>query len=121
MRKKFLVSAMLSMLLACAGSQGPGKVTTSSGTDITLGGGNGDSYETAVIIKGARKQSEGLEAEYSYLSRLHGEKDKTWRIHGQSIFREEKRVYDVIEIELIPSNEKRIYYFDVTKLPWDKK
>jgi hypothetical protein len=70
---------------------------------------------------GVEKPTEGVEAEYRYISKLHGEKDKNWRIDGQTMYREEKNIFDVIEISLIPSSQKRIYYFDVSKFPWKRR
>ena len=33
---------------------------------------SGDSYEDAVVIMGVEKQSQGMDAEYSYISKKHG-------------------------------------------------
>jgi hypothetical protein len=89
--------------------------------EISFSGGNGESSDSAIVISGVQKQSEGVDAEYRYLSKLHGEKGKGWKIEGQTISKEEKKVFDVIEIVLIPSSQKRIYYFDVSKFPWKRK
>lgn len=88
---------------------------------ITFSGGNGESGDSAIVIHGIEKPSEGVDAEYRYLSRLHGIKDKGWRVESQVVAREEKNVYDVIEIMLIPSGQKRIYYFEVIRFASKKK
>jgi hypothetical protein len=84
-------------------------------------GGKGDGPEDAVVITGVHKQTEGVVAEYDYISTLHGEKNKNWSLYGQSIIKEKDKIFDVIEIKLIDFNgEKRIYYFDVSSFPWKK-
>jgi hypothetical protein len=84
-------------------------------------GGSGESLEDALVIGGISKQSEGLEAEYGYVSSKHGFKNKEWRLTGQTIVQEHGKIFDVLEIELLPSSEHRIYYFDVSNFPWKKK
>ena len=117
---RMLVSALLVFVVSCAGTKSPSVYKAPAGSEIIFTGGSGGSYEDAIVIRGATNQSDAVAAEYHYLSGLNGQKDNFWRVHAQSIFKDEKRVYDVIQIELIPSNEKRIYYFDITRLPWDK-
>jgi hypothetical protein len=62
-----------------------------------------------------------LDAEYGYVSSKNGIKNKEWRLTGQTIVQEHGKVFDVLEIELLPSSEHRIYYFDVSNFPWKKK
>jgi hypothetical protein len=116
-----IVLSILALTLGCASQQSSTKNKNKAATNITFSGGSGDSYEDAIVINGALKQSEGVEAEYQYISKIHGTKDKGWKIDGQTMYREEKKVLDVVEISLIPSGEKRIYYFDVTGFPWKRK
>jgi hypothetical protein len=118
--RRLLLLSVLLVVIGCA-SQEPVRQKKPAVPEITYSGGNGDSFESAIIINGVDKQSESVAAEYRYLSRLHGEKDKAWRVEGQSMTSEEKNVYDVIEIVLIPTSEKRIYYFDVTRFAWKRK
>ena len=119
-----MVRCLLVSLLAIAAGCASQEQTAAKKTPkeiISFSGGNGESYDSAIVIHGVEKASEGVEAEYRYLSRLHGVKDKEWRVDGQTMYREEKNIFDVIEITLMPSAEKRIYYFDVTKFPWKQK
>jgi len=120
MKTRIPVFLSLMLLIACASHQMPSRYRSSLGSEILYSGGNGETKETAIIIRGAPRQSEGVEAEYYFLSKIFGEKDKVWQVHGQTMFREEKRVFDVIEIQLIPSQKKIIFYFDVSKLPWER-
>lgn len=115
MERFLLIAALLLVFTGCAGQRETVQQKKKAVPAITFAGGNGDSFETAIIINGVDKQSESVAAEYRYLANLHGEKDKQWRVASQTITREEKNIYDVIEIEIIPSSEKRFYYFDVTR------
>lgn len=85
---------------------------------VSYSGGSGESFEDAVVIQGPEKQSEGVKAEYDYISGKHGIKNKDWVLVGQTISKEKKKVVDMVEINLTGSNEHRIYYFDISSLPW---
>jgi hypothetical protein len=117
------VSALIALCVVCAGQKTTTNQRNKTAQDhITFSGGSGDSHEDAIVINGVLKQSsDGVEAEYQYLSKVHGVKDKAWKIDGQTMYREEKKVFDVIEIVLVPSGGKRIYYFDVSGFPWKRK
>ncbi|MBN1129766.1 MAG: hypothetical protein JXA71_12305 [Chitinispirillaceae bacterium] len=116
-----VVIAALALGFCCASQKASAKNAKSAQDHITFSGGSGDSHEDAIVINGVLKQSEGIEAEYRYLSKVYGIKDKNWKVDGQTMYREEKKVFDVIEIMLIPSGERRIYYFDVSGFPWKRK
>lgn len=119
--KKILLIALL-VIAGCGNRQ---TMKTESKQEvpgrIQFSGGSGDSYEDAVVITGVHKQHEGLEAEYTYISQIHGIKNKDWRIVGQTIVREKKSIFDVIELSIGEGSDHRIYYFDVTAFPWKKK
>lgn len=117
---RYLLLSLLVIAAGCA-SEEQTVIKKTPKDIISFSGGNGESYDSAIVIYGVEKPSEGIEAEYRYLSKLHGSKDKNWRVVGQTMYREEKSIFDVIEIALIPSSEKRIYYFDVTRFPWNWK
>ncbi len=117
---RYLLLSLLVIVAGCASQEQAVKKQTAKVT-VSFSGGNGESYDSAIVIHGIEKPSEGVESEYRYLSMLYGEKDKNWRVESQAITREEKNVYDVIEITLIPSAQKRIYYFDVTRFSWKRK
>jgi hypothetical protein len=116
-----VILSLFALTLGCASQQASTKNKNKDDSHITFSGGSGDSHEDAIVINGVLKQSEGVEAEYNYLSKIHGAKDKSWKLDGQTMFRDEKKVFDVVEISLLPSGEKRIYYFDVTGFPWKRK
>ena len=73
-----------------------------------------------MVITGVHKQHEGLDAEYSFISKIHGLKNRDWRVVGQTIVREKGSIFDVIEITLGSDSDRRIYYFDVTAFPGRK-
>lgn len=110
------------IVAGCGGRQdfGPGKKIEIS-PRIQFSGGSGESYEDAVKITGVEKQSEGLDAEYKFISDKHGVKNRDWTVAGQTIIKEEKGIFDVIEIRLGSDSDRRIYYFDVSSFPWKRK
>ena len=120
MLTRIVLITFVMMAAGCAHQQSITK-KKSAATQITFSGGNGDSNDSAIVISGVAKASDGVEAEYQYLSKLHGEKGNAWKIEGQTMITEEKKIYDIIEIVLMPSSQKRIYYFDVSKFPWKRK
>lgn len=124
MKAKRAVAAVVLCAALCAGCASqqivPNKKKAADVT-ITFSGGSGESYDSAIVINGATNQSEGIDAEYRYISKIHGQKEKDWRLDGQTMYREEKQIYDVIEITILLSSQKRIYYFNVTKFPWKRK
>lgn len=113
---------MLFMIIGCSSRQSVNiKNQNSVQNEVSYSGGDGESIEEAVIISGVENQSEGMDAEYAYLSRSYGEKNREWRIVNQTLVQEKNKVYDVIEIQRIMSKENRIHYFDVSAFPWKKK
>lgn len=114
--------AVAALLLAgCAGKASRGGEQTTISSKVQFVGGTGESTYDAVIINGIDKQSEGLDAEYHYISQKHGIKNKDWSVIGQTIVKEKDKIFDVIEIRLGGGDGQRIYYFDVTSFPWKKK
>jgi hypothetical protein len=88
--------------------------------EITYTGGTGGSMEDAIIISGAKKQSDGLDAEYIFISQKYGVRNEGWKLVSQTITQEHGKVFDVLEIELLSNNDKLYYYFDVSSFPWKK-
>ena len=74
---------------------------------ITFDGGDGESPERAVIIKGARNGREGVTAEYVWIAKTHPD----WRLDRQSLITGTKN-YDRIEY-VTPQGRKTIY-FDIS-------
>ena len=80
---------------------------------IIFAGGSGDSREEAIVIKNAENHRACVSAEYLYLQKKFGEKDKHWKVFMQALLKGEKRV-DWIVIRLIDGTTKSIY-FDISE------
>jgi hypothetical protein len=83
-------------------------------SNVVYEGGNGKSMENCIIIKNAKNELNGVAAEYSYISKIHGLKFTNWKPIGQSSVTNNDRTYDIINILTLPQNEKIDYYFDIT-------
>jgi hypothetical protein len=84
---------------------------------ITFSGGSGDSYETAIIVKGNqynKKPENAVAAEYDYISGLYGKKDKEWIVEEQSSGQEKDRVYDMVRVKILSNGKMHFFYFDIT-------
>lgn len=77
------------------------------------GGGNGESFDTAVIIHTSDTMI-GVPAEYQYIIAKHGQKDIGWTLESQGVMEKNGRNYDRIIIKL-NNGESKSYYFDITQ------
>jgi hypothetical protein len=76
---------------------------------ISYSGGDGASFDTAIIINGAKREIEGVSSEYRWLrKKLPGA--KTLR---QAVVNQSNQVYDLFEVRL-SDNTTRSVYFDIT-------
>jgi hypothetical protein len=120
-----ILPGLLLLLLSLAGCAGRQSATLKSqeaaAAEVNYSGGSGESIDDAVRITAVDNQSAGLDAEYAYIAKKHGLRNKEWRVTNQSVVQEKGRMFELIEIELIPTKEPRIYYFDVSAFPWKKK
>jgi hypothetical protein len=94
--------------------QTAGEKTENSGVRYT--GGDGSSMESAINISGAKNEEEVVQAEMDYISKRHGERDKTWKTVQQGDFRRNGRRYVEYEIEDFTKGIKAAYFFDNTSL-----
>ena len=110
--------AVLSIFMITVGCSGRNSVKMSAKPEhipgISYSGGSGDSFHEAVIINGARDKSAGIAAEYQFISEKHGARGTGWFLVGQTVIREKNKIVDVIEIHLGDTNDRRIFYFDVS-------
>ena len=85
---------------------------------ILFSGGAGDSYETAIVLKGSnkdiKKQEDAVAGEYDYISSLYGKRDKDWMVEEQSMVKENKRVYDMVRVKIMENGKLHFFYFDIT-------
>jgi hypothetical protein len=116
------IGIALAMLMASCGARqglGTGSMNAAEQTSrATFDGKSGKSFDEAVVISNARDQREGVNAEYRFISMMHGKKGRDWKLKGQTTARENDAVYDIVEIELLESGTTRYYYFDITDCSW---
>jgi hypothetical protein len=118
-----IASCLMLIVLQCSSTKTIILDTASSAElhKIEYTGGNGDSYESAVIIRRARDQRVGVAAEYQFINRIYGPQDKKWKIVEQALGNEGDKVYDMVKFELHASGETKIMYFDVTSFAKKRK
>lgn len=78
-------------------------------------GGDGSTKENAIVIQNAKNEYNGVSAEMQYISRKNGERNKAWSKVSQTLLTDRDKYYDLIEIVIIKSGEKKSYYFDITE------
>lgn len=76
-------------------------------------GGNGDSFESAIIINAANTKI-GVAAEYAYVADQCGELHSDWSFISQSLQHQDGKHYDVLHISLL-NGDTRKYHFDISK------
>ena len=104
--RKFLLFCIILALAGCGRQSVKVGEQQQKAPKVHFSGGSGDSYEDAVVISGALKQNERLDAEYEYISNKHGLKNRDWSVAGQTIIHEGGKVFDVIEIKLGSDSER---------------
>ena len=80
---------------------------------ITYKGGNGLTKEEAVIILGAKDETEGVDAEYEWLEERFGKQNINWEMNDQQFIDEGDRQFDVLRIKFRDGNAKE-FWFDIT-------
>ncbi len=73
----------------------------------------GDCFANAIKITISYPPLEGVRAEYDYLSAKFGRMQVDWEPIMQRLTHDKGKPHDVIEIRLIPSNERKIIYFNI--------
>jgi hypothetical protein len=118
--RKFLLFCIILALAGCGRQSVKVGEQQQKAPKVHFSGGSGDSYEDAVVISGALKQNERLDAEYEYISNKHGLKNRDWSVAGQTIIHEAER-FRRNRNQVGSDSERSIYYFDVTSFPWKKE
>jgi hypothetical protein len=77
--------------------------------DTMYEGGDGSTMETAVIIRNAVSEAEGVRAEAKWVNKVH----PGWRKGEQALLNEKGRAYDRITYTT-PAGEPKVLYFDIT-------
>lgn len=76
---------------------------------LVFEGGDGSSIETAVIIKNAKNEEEGVDAESRWIKKVH----PGWQKGKQALLSDDGKKYDKIEYTTRTGETKTIY-FDIT-------
>jgi predicted GNAT superfamily acetyltransferase len=87
---------------------------TTDNSGIRFTGGDGSSMENALIIRGTKNEIEGVPAEIDYISKKHGERDKSWKMVMESNFLKNGIPYVEYQIRDYKTNSTIEYYFDNT-------
>jgi hypothetical protein len=80
----------------------------------SVSGGDGSSYDSAVVLSGGKDHAVAVESEHSFIAKIWGEQDKDWKITEQTMVTENGRSYDMVQVEIPGVGEKHFYYFDIT-------
>ncbi len=110
------VSGLCVLFSACVGSM-PNLSTTEeqiANGQIQFVGGDGSSIEKAVVIKGAKNEEDGVEAEEIFITQKFGRKGIDWKFTGSSLVKERRKHFDVMAIVLLASNAKAAIIFDIS-------
>lgn len=78
--------------------------------EIWFSGGDGSSFDQAIVVGGAADATEGVLAEYEYLQSLPALQQTEWKRLRQKLISRELRMYDVITIRTADGD--RDFYFD---------
>jgi hypothetical protein len=81
---------------------------------IAFEGGEGESPETAVIIKGAQNIIVGTAAEYYYLETKYGRQNVKWELLSQNLLHRQGRHFDLLRLRFVDGSPKEVY-FDITE------
>ena len=91
-------------------------------------GNNGSSFERAISIENisnyencgsedglSEEYGKSITQEYDYLENKFGVRDKDWHLKMQSFEHHGSQLYDILEIELLPSLKTKKMYFEITE------
>jgi len=109
--RSFLVLACCLLLIGCqttGGTSSAGSIPSGGPTRISYEGGDGSSTAQAVIIKGARNESDGVRSEYSWIQQHFPGS----RPAQQGLINSNGRAYDSVTFTLA-NGERRTVFFDI--------
>jgi len=81
---------------------------------LTFEGGDGETPDKAIIVRGARFDLEGTAAEFTWLTQNYGWKDQGWNLVSHSHGKLGDRDIDTFEIQLADGTPRTVY-FDCTE------
>jgi len=74
---------------------------------------NGLTKEEAIIILGAKDETEGVDAEYNWLEEKFGKQNISWEMNDQEVSDEGDKQYDILRIKF-SAGEIKEFWFDIT-------
>jgi len=77
---------------------------------LVFEGGDGSSIEQAVIVKNAKNEEEGVDAEAKWIRKIH----PGWRKGNQALLNKNGKSYDRIEYAT-PDGRTQTIFFDITE------
>ena len=77
---------------------------------VAYGGGDGESFDDAIVIQGAASTNEGVASEYQYLSEKFGQRGIDWELVEQRLRTIGNKHYDKMDINLSDGTQKAIYF-----------
>ena len=83
---------------------------------IVYRGFDGSSFEKPIKIKRARSIKESIAAQYAFVEKELGKRGIIWKPIRQYFLYSSKKYYDVIEVEIIKTDEKRYFWFDLNNI-----
>lgn len=92
----------------------PNRPTGIPGTKIRFEGGDGSDAKTAIVIRGASGETDGVAAEYKYLEMLHGTRGVDFKVGSQSLLQEGARSLDRLDVALKDGTSTHVF-FDITE------
>jgi hypothetical protein len=113
--KKLIYLLFITLLLSSCGTKKNVVIANNknivSVKNVTFSGGDGSSFNKAIIIK-AKNSTDGIAAEYKYVSKKYGRRGVDWKMIQQSLSYNKKKPYDILKINY---KEKEInIYFDIS-------
>lgn len=87
--------------------------TSIPGTSIRFEGGDGSSVAQAIVIRGAKGESDGVAAEYKYLEMVYGPKGQGHDVRGQALLENGGRSFDKLDVDLKDGRSIAVF-FDIT-------
>jgi hypothetical protein len=107
MMKRFILLAVVVLSSAC--QTAPLGPTPPLPAGVSFGGGDGSSFETAILVH-AQKEDSGVQSEYAWLAQHY----PGYRMGQQSLQTHGGREYDVLEITTRDGTRKEVY-FDISE------
>jgi hypothetical protein len=82
------------------------------GTSIRFTGGDGSTQEQAIVILGAKGETDGVASEHKYLELVYGPRGRAWKVVQQSLLSHNGKHLDALQIDV--GGRTQTLYFDIT-------